>query len=267
VDLFASLRLNQNDPQQSKPIYNDNFQLSDENKAILAKTLNFMSQDLDEFALELVSFVHGLMRHIGGTNSTNYKNHHNRNNSSFVESLRLDKVEKERYFVELGTSGSSELIDSGWKGVIVDSSTSGGDDLPFEHYLIDVDRDIYVLNSCISPRRQVYVEKIGQLDWRKDVYVPCFSVNTILEAAVRARGELKPFELVFLHAWSGDEELLSLIESIDLRRFSIEMFCVRQSAFETRRDRVIKLMVANGYRFIRQENEYLFFKKKSVIID
>ncbi len=88
--------------------------------------------------------------------------------------------------------------------------------------------------------------------------MPCFSLNTILQAI-----NVKNVDMFSLDIEGGEWDV---IESIDYSKFDINLFCIEWVHLKGNKQKVHDHLMHNGYLFVAENGyDYFFWKKISKI--
>ena len=255
-------------------IWNEILHVSNEqeliNKQILFKTIKFMLKETEEDDEELIKFVKSII------NVPNWKNEINLNNknkkdfsqigqSKYIDSLLSSKMNG--FFVEAGGFNGEDLSNSlffelerNWTGILIEAVPS------LYKQIISKNRKSFTINCCISNKRP-FVAKFqiaGPLSNRislinehfqnrvdKDIgttkktiiYVPCFSLYTILKAI-----NINKVDYFSLDVEGGELEVL---KGINFNKIKINTFSVEHNNYQDPKIQIRQFLEANNYRLTK----------------
>ena len=255
-------------------IWNEILHVSNEqeliNKQILFKTIKFMLKETEEDDEELIKFVKSII------NVPNWKNEINLNNknkkdfsqigqSKYIDSLLSSKMNG--FFVEAGGFNGEDLSNSlffelerNWTGILIEAVPS------LYKQIISKNRKSFTINCCISNKRP-FVAKFqiaGPLSNRislinehfqnrvdKDIgttkktiiYVPCFSLYTILKAI-----NINKVDYFSLDVEGGELEVL---KGINFNKIKINTFSVEHNNYQDPKIQIRQFLEANNYNLTK----------------
>jgi FkbM family methyltransferase len=255
-------------------IWNEILHVSNEqeliNKQILFKTIKFMLKETEEDDEELIKFVKSII------NVPNWKNEINLNNknkkdfsqigqSKYIDSLLNSKMNG--FFVEAGGFNGEDLSNSlffelerNWTGILIEAVPS------LYKQIISKNRKSFTINCCISNKRP-FVAKFqiaGPLSNRislinehfqnrvdKDIgttkktiiYVPCFSLYTILKAI-----NINKVDYFSLDVEGGELEVL---KGINFNKIKINTFSVEHNNYQDHKIKIRQFLEANNYNLTK----------------
>jgi FkbM family methyltransferase len=267
-------------------IWNEIIHVSNEqeliNKQILFKTIKFMLKETEEDDLELIKFVKSLInvpdwkRKIN-LNNKNKKDFSQIGQSKYIDSLLNSKING--FFVEAGGYTGEDLSNSlffelerNWTGILIEAVPS------LYKQIIGKNRKSFTINCCISNKRP-FIAKFqiaGPLSNRislinehfqnrvdKDIgttkktiiYVPCFSLYTILKAI-----NINKVDYFSLDVEGGELEVL---KGINFNKIQIDTFSVEHNNYQDPRNQIKQFLEANNYSLIKDvgDGDSYFIKK------
>lgn len=259
-------------------IFSDIFNVSEQqklvNKEILLKTIQFMIQEVDEFDPKLVEFVRDLIEK-PNKKPRNLKNTNKKDFSQIGQSKYIDFILNEirdGFFVEAGGYEGEFLSNSlffelerNWTGLLIEPIPS------LYKRILAKNRKIFAINACIAKKRpfvakfkasdalsgrdsemsQGHSNRIGQQF--EIVYVPCFSLNTILKAL-----NVKRVDYFSLDVEGGEWDVLT---SLDLTNIDIVSFTIEHNGETERRDKMKDYLLKKNYNLTKMDFQDLYFLK------
>jgi FkbM family methyltransferase len=267
-------------------IWNEILHVSNEqeliNKQILFKTIKFMLKETEEDDEELIKFVKSII------NVPNWKNEINLNNknkkdfsqigqSKYIDSLLNSKMNG--FFVEAGGFNGEDLsnllffeLERNWTGILIEAVPS------LYKQIISKNRKSFTINCCISNKRP-FVAKFqiaGPLSNRislinehfqnrvdKDIgttkktiiYVPCFSLYTILKAI-----NINKVDYFSLDVEGGELEVL---KGINFNKIQINTFSVEHNNYQDPKIKIRQFLEANNYNLTKDvgDGDSYFIRK------
>jgi FkbM family methyltransferase len=263
-------------------------------RQVILQTLEFMVQETKENDIELINFVKSLI--VPPSNQQynlkrNFKSQWSvmeREYSQYGQSVKVDKLLKSKrngFFVEAGAYDGEEFSNSlffelyrNWTGLLIEPQPT------MFQLLKNKNRKSFAINACISGRLAkvskflVYAGLSGlddELD--KDhynrikenskrshvqvqtIYVPCFSLNTILLAL----GGINSIDFFSLDV-EGSE--MKVLENLDLKTLHIDTFAIEHNFLLTRswnkRDEIVNFLKEYNYK-VKSSDEVDVFLQKS----
>ena len=163
-------------------------------------------------------------------------------------------------------------LERNWTGLLIEPVPDLYIDLVYKR------RHAYTINACIADNRPFVValtvpddlsglenemsksqkDRLRRMSKQKReiVYVPCFSLNTIMSAVNRTT-------TVDYFSLDVEGAELKILKSIDFKRLNIKAFTVEWASRNATRPQIIRLLNENGY-LLRQEDIFdLYFTKKT----
>ena len=265
-------------------IFNDLFNQSSEQglipKETIFRTMRYMMEERDEYDPELVAFVRSLIvppppksKPINFTikGKTDFSQI---GQSKYIDGLLLSK--KNGFFVESGGydgEGHSNSVffelERGWTGILIEAMPK------YYKRILSKNRQIYALNACLASKRPL-VAKFRASDvlssrtseMRKEhenrinkefgnktvyLYVPCFSLNTILKAL-----DVNKVDYFSLDIEGGE---FSALQGLDFKNIDITSLSIEYNGFEDAKNKMQPHMEANGYKLTKDDKQDIYFLK------
>lgn len=242
------------------------------NQTILSKTFQFMIDDIEEDDPMLVSFVKSLV--IQPSSNVDLNKFPNKSPDGLSE--RYDKILKSKYngfLVEAGifdgeleyTSLYFEKVRN-WSGILIEPVPS------FYKNLLSKERNFYKINVCVSSGKPK-ISKIKYYSFSsnleeenknnnfeklaKFLYVPCFSLNTILKAINITKVDLIAID------FEGNE--LNAIRGINFDKYKISLITILHKTKD-----IAKNFMLTEYMRLKDYNAFVFdyyfyFIKKNLV--
>lgn len=242
---------------------------------IILQTLKFMIQETEETDPKLIEFVKSLIsspsskpRKLSNPNQVDY--------SQTGQSLYMDKLLgqiRDGFIVEAGAYDGEYLSNSlyfekerNWSGILIEP-------LPFLYERIQSkNRKMYTLNACIAKNKPIvakfkiapFIAISGRVSEMSDIhhrrvgnsfdiiYVPCFSLNTILKAI-----NVNKVDFFSLDVEGGELEVLS---SLDMKNINFRSFVIEHNG-EPRKDVMRELLFKQNYNLTHFDGQDDFFIK------
>lgn len=250
---------------------NDSGQLE---KNVLFRTHQFMIEGVDQYNPKLVEFVYGLI-HKPSKKLINLKNKNQKDFSEIGQSRYIDfflKKQNNGFFIEAGAYDGEYLsntlffeLERNWTGLIIEP-------IPSQYLnILSKNRNIYSINACIAKNRPFvakfkssnllsgrentmsneHLKRVGEKS--KTLFVPCFSLNTILKAL-----NVSSVDYFSLDIEGGEWDVLT---SLDLKNVSFKSFTIDHKDESKRRRQIINLMIQNNYTLTKMDSQDLYFTK------
>jgi FkbM family methyltransferase len=163
-------------------------------------------------------------------------------------------------------------LNRNWTGILIEPVPS------LYQTLLSKNRNVFSINCCIAKNRpqvakfKVYDALSGREESMSDshkqrikneaksanafktIYVPCFSLNTILKAL-----NVQKVDYFSLDVEGGEYDVLSSIsfDSIDITTFTIE-----HNGETDRKNMMIDYLMRKNYELTKQNNQDIYFVKK-----
>jgi hypothetical protein len=248
----------------------------------IVKILQFMLKDVEQDDPELVDFVRTLIKPPSKL-PINLINKDKKDFSQIGQSMVMDKAfesKRDGFFVESGGFNGEEYsntlffeLERNWSGILIEPITQ------FYNDLVKKNRNIYSINACIAGSKP-FVAKLrvaGYLSGRQEamseyhkdwvdsltktntttgsyVYIPCFSLYTILKAINVSRVDYFSLDIE-----GGEWDVIKSLpyDKIDIRSFSIEY-----AANPSTTGFIKSKLTDNGYNLFKQDHIDLYYLKK-----
>lgn len=145
------------------------------------------------------------------------------------------------------------------------------------HQVMQKNRNVYAINACIAGQKPIvskirasvyYSGRISVMDqFEVDrinremgsnatyVYVPCFSLNTILRAI-----QVEHVDYFSLDVEGGE---MSVLTSMNFGKLDITTFSIEYNGHKDREENFDKLMVDKGYRKTKVDHQDLYYIKSN----
>ena len=286
----ASLIRNQNYPvmqirNEFQEFFDEIFLVSEKqssvDKNLLIKTLKFMLQERDEYDPELVSFVKSMIIKIKRRTDREVGDRSQNRQSAYIDGLLNHK--RNGFYIEAGAHDGEFVSNSlffefnrNWTGLLIEP-------LPeLFKKLQNADRTAYIINACIAkkhpmvakfrvwnyitgresemgPQHKIRLSKESAND-NKDksqtIYVPCFSLNTIMHALGVSHVDYFSLDI------EGGE--YDVVKSIDYTKLDITTFSIEYSATIETKDLIERHLIGNNYTKTFEDQLDFFFLKKQL---
>jgi FkbM family methyltransferase len=255
-------------------IWNEILHVSNEqeliNKQILFKTIKFMLKETEEDDEELIKFVKSIINVPNLKSEINLNNKNKKDFSQIGQSKYIDSLLNSKmngFFVEAGGFNGEDLSNSlffelerNWTGILIEAVPS------LYKQIISKNRKSFTINCCISNKRP-FVAKFqiaGPLSNRislinehfqnrvdKDIgttkktiiYVPCFSLYTILKAI-----NINKVDYFSLDVEGGELEVL---KGINFNKIKINTFSVEHNNYQDPKIQIRQFLEANNYNLTK----------------
>lgn len=246
------------------------------NSNVILQTVKFMIQEIDELDPKLISFVSSLIDK-PSTQPRNLKDPKKKDFSQYGQSPYMDKLLgeiKNGFVVEAGAYDGEHLSNSlffelerNWSGILIEP-------LPFLYEsILSKKRKMYSINACIAKNKPIVAKfKISNKPWLSGresemskkhhnrvgsdynyIYVPCFSLNTILKAINVTRVDLFSLDLE-----GGEWDVLS---NLDLIKINYMSFVIEHNGEVVRRDKMINFLTNKNYKLTKTDGQDIFLLK------
>ncbi|CAF0935361.1 unnamed protein product [Brachionus calyciflorus] len=243
---------------------------------ILLQTIKFMIQEVNEEDPKLIEFVKTLI----DPPSNQPRNLTDQNKKDFSQkgqSIYLDELfkgMKNGFIIEAGAFDgemfSNSLffeIERNWNGILIEP-------VPFLYEsILNKNRKMYKINACIANKKPMiakfkiaslpsYSGRDSEMDEKHQnrvgkefdyIYVPCFSLKTILKAI-----NVTKVDLFSLDLEGGEWDVLS---SLDLKTIDFRSFVIEHNNYTDRIDKMTSYLNSNSYNLTRKGEIDLFFVK------
>jgi FkbM family methyltransferase len=265
-------------------IYNSSEQQSLINKKVLLTTLRFMIEETDKDDAELVNFVQQLIQppskqklRLESKNSDlDYSQH---GQSKFMDDQL--KFKENGFFVEAGAYDGEYHSNSlyfelkrNWTGILIEPVPSS------YASILKKRRNAYALNACIASdqpilakfkafksmsgrekemssehKNKIELEAQATSTKPETLYVPCFSLHTILKAL-----DVKIVDYFTLDVEGGEFDVLKRIDfgQLEFKAISIEY----NSAESVKKFAITHHLTNSNFKLVKTSDQDLFFIKK-----
>ena len=268
------------EPNFLDQIFNASERQSGVDKNILLHTAYFMLQDRDEYDPEVVQYVKSLIIKIERKTNRTVGDNSQLGQSSYIDQVL--KGMRNGFYIEAGAHDGEHVSNSiffefnrDWTGLLIE---------PVPELFVELkqaDRSAYILNVCIAKKTPTITKfrVLGSLSGRENnmdghhqdrisaesnstnqdksqtIYVPCYSLNTIM----RALG-VSNVDYFSLDVEGGEYDVL---QSIDFNAINITTFSVEYTSNLPTKTLIEQHMIANNYNLSRETNQDVFFVKNS----
>ena len=243
---------------------------------VILQTLKFMVQEVDEEDPKLIEFVKSLI-YSPSTKPLNLSNPNRKDFSQFGEAAFVDQLyggKKNGFLIEAGALDGEQLSNSlflererNWNGILIEPVPTA-----FET-LLTKNRKMYALNACIARKTPLVAKfKMGidenlsgrnsemsnvqhdRVKGRFDfIYVPCFSLNTILKAIGVNRVDFFSLDLE-----GGEWDVLS---SLDLNKIDFRFFLIEWFGEADKKDRMVNYLLKYNYVLKKTDHANIYMMK------
>ena len=249
-------------------------------EVVLMRTILFMIEERNEYDPELIDFVRSLIVQPpvvkGQVNLTDKKrtDFSQIGQSKYIDNLLGSK--ENGFFIESGGYNGEDHSNSvffelerKWTGILIEPLPS------FYRQILARNRNIYVLNACIASKFPIVAKfRLGgalsvrlavmskdhgkridkETETRPEfVYVPCFSLNTILTAL-----RVKQVDYFSLDVEGGEWSVLS---SLDYKNFSFNSFSIEYNGNQNPKKLIKNYLIDMGYKFMKEDGQDIYFLK------
>ncbi|CAF0748715.1 unnamed protein product [Brachionus calyciflorus] len=245
---------------------------------IIIETIRFMIQEIDELDPKLIEFVKKLIDPPSdkpiNLADMKLKDFSQSGQSIYIDEL-LGKMQN-GFVVEAGALDGETFSNSlyfelerNWTGILIEP-------VPFLYEkILRKNRKMYSINACIARKRPLVAKfKIASSttlsgrdsemsdfhqNWvGKDfqyIYVPCFSLNTILKAI-----NIDKVDFFSLDLEGGEWDVLS---SLDFKNIDYRTFVIEHNRDKERREKMTNYLIQNNYNLTLTTELDIFFMKKN----
>jgi FkbM family methyltransferase len=271
--------------ESSNNIWSEILHVSNEqeliDKQILFETIKFMLKETEEDDPELIRFVRSKLIkspewHIKiNLNNKTRKDFSQIGQSKYIDSLLNSK--RNGFFVEAGGYNGEELSNSlyfelerNWTGILIEAIPS------YYKQILSKNRKIFSINCCISNKRpsvakfqlagylsnrinlinEDFQNRVDESNRNKNktiIYVPCFSLNTILKAI-----NVDKIDYFSLDVEGGELEVL---KGIDFNKIDITTFSVEHNNYQDQKMGIKQLLESNNFKMTSDYEFDFFFMK------
>lgn len=261
-------------------LWNEIFKVSKEQNLVksevLIKTLKFMIQEVDEEDPKLIEFVRTLIN-TPSTKPLNLSIKNRKDFSQIGQSAYMDQLlqaKRNGFFVEAGgydgETFSNSLyfeLEREWTGLLIEPVPS------LYQLLVSKNRRVYSINACIAQKKptvskfRIYDALSGRFSEMSDthnkrmgdnyvfIYVPCFSLNTILKAI-----NVKNVDYFSLDLEGGEWDVLS---SLDFRKYDIKSFSIEYAPEIERKEKMVNHLKQFNYTLTKADGQDIYLLKQN----
>ena len=281
----TSNNLDLNKDSNLEEIFQDFFnQTSDQrlfSKATIFRTMRYMMEERNEYDPELVAFVRSLIA--PPPPKSKKLNLHVKGKTDFSQigqSKYIDKLlesKKNGFFIESGgydgETFSNTLffeLERNWTGILIEPIPS------LFNRILSRNRQIYALNACIAGKKPLVAKfresnvlssrtsemskqhesRINKEYGNKEIYlyVPCFSLNTILKAI-----GVDKVDYFSLDVEGGE---FSVLKDLNFNSLGIKAFSIEYNGVKEEKQKIQSYMEANQYKLTKDDKQDIYFLKK-----
>ena len=250
------------------------------NKQVLLRTMKFMIQETDQDDPELIEFVKSII-YPPSQQAINLKQKSRTDFSQIGQSKLIDNLLHSKhhgFFIEAGGYDGEDHSNSlhfeltrNWTGILIEPIPGN-----FKT-LLSKNRKVFAINACIANNKptiakfQEHHVLSGRVKTMSDahkkriekeliskektfVYVPCFSISTILKAI-----EVNTVDYFSLDVEGGENDVL---RSIDYEKIFIKTFSIEHNGNEVEKNKMIEHLVKFNYDIVKQDGQDIYFLKK-----
>jgi len=248
---------------------------------VLFKTIIFNIKETDEDDPELINFVKSLILPPSSEMERNLTDKKKKDFSQVGQSKYIDSVlnsKRNGFFVEAGGYDGEDMSNSlffelerNWTGILIEAIPS------LYKKILNKNRKIFSINCCIANKTpfvakfqiadvlsnrislindhfQSRVDKQVGSKEKTFVYVPCFSLYTILKAI-----NVNKVDYFSLDVEGGEFEVL---KGINFNKLNITTFSVEHNSYQDARNNIKQFLAANNYYLLKDETQDAYFMKK-----
>jgi FkbM family methyltransferase len=249
-------------------------------KQILFETIKFMLKETEEDDPELIRFVKSLIQRPASEDKRNLNDKTRKDFSQIGQSKYIDSLlnsKRNGFFVEAGGYDGEELSNSlyfelerNWTGILIEAIPS------YYKQILSKNRKIFSINCCISNKRpsvakfqlagylsnrislinEDFQNRVDESNRNKNktiIYVPCFSLNTILNAI-----NVDKIDYFSLDVEGGELEVL---KGIDFNKIDIATFSVEHNNYQDQKIKIKQLLESNNFKMTSDYEFDFFFMK------
>jgi FkbM family methyltransferase len=240
-----------------------------------------MLKNTDEDDPELIKFVRSLIQTPSKLNQLNLNNKNKTDFSQIGQSKYIDSILnsiQNGFFIEAGGFNGEDLSNSlffelkrNWTGLLIEAVPN------LYRQILSKNRKIFTINCCLSNKRpfiakfqlagaisnqiniinekfQNRVDQELKTKTKKIVYVPCFSLHTILKAI-----NVNKVDYFSLDVEGGELEVL---KGINFEKIQITSFSVEHNNYNEQKIKIKNFLQANNYKMIKDYSSDMYFLKK-----
>jgi len=250
-------------------------------KKILFETMKFMLKETEEDDPELIKFVRSkLIKSPEWNIETNLNDKMRKDFSQIGQSKYIDSLlnsKRNGFFIEAGGYTGEELSNSlffelerNWTGILIEAIPS------YYKQILSKNRKIFSINCCIANKRpfvakfqlagylsnrislinEHFQNRVDESNRNKNttiIYVPCFSLNTILKAINVDKIDYFSLDV------EGSE--LEVLKGIDFKKIDITTFSVEHNNYQDQKIKIRQLLETNNYKMTSDYEFDFFFMK------
>lgn len=253
---------------------------------VLMTTVRFMLEERNEEDVELVAFVRKLLVWPQLIKNINLSSVNHRvaikDFSQHGQSKLIDEAlgsKRGGFFIEAGAYDGEFLSNSlffelerAWTGLLIEPMPS------LFQKLVNKNRNAYAINACLANNRRPLVAKYRLGDAlsgrnaqmneahlrrianmtslrgeERFIYVPCFSLRTILRAIGVDRVDYFSLDV------EGGE--VDVLRSIDFETVEIRALTVEHNQMDRAKAEILDVMMSKGYKLLKQDDLDFYFLK------
>ena len=251
-------------------------------KRILFQTIKFMLKETQEDDPELIQFVKASLIKPPNDKKLNLNNKNKNDFSQIGQSKYIDSLlnsKRNGFFIEAGGFNGEDLSNSlyfelerNWTGILIEAVPS------LYQSILSKNRKAFTINCCIANKKPFVARfqlasalsnRISQINEhfqnRVDqdigtkkktiIYVPCFSLNTIMKAI-----NVNKVDYFSLDVEGGELEVL---KGIDFNKIEINSFSVEHNNYQDAKNSIKLFLQANNYQLTKDvgDGDSYFIKK------
>ena len=267
-------------------IWNEILHVSNEQELIdkqkLFQTIKFMLKETEEDDPELIQFVKASLIKPPNGKKLNLNNKNKNDFSQIGQSKYIDSLlnsKRNGFFIEAGGFNGEDLSNSlyfelerNWTGILIEAVPS------LYQSILSKNRKAFTINCCIANKKPFVARfqlasalsnRISQINEhfqnRVDknigtkkktiIYVPCFSLNTIMKAI-----NVNKVDYFSLDVEGGELEVL---KGIDFNKIQINTLSVEHNNYKEARYSINQYLKANNYKLTKDvgDGDSYFIKK------
>jgi len=270
-----SKNLNGNEIGEWNEILNE-----DIDQRIIFQTIKFSLKETEEDDPELIRFVKSLIQHPASEDKRNLVEKNKKDFSQVGQSKYIDSVlnsKRNGFFIEAGGYDGEDMSNSlyfelerNWTGILIEAIPS------YYKQILSKNRKIFSINCCISNKRpsvakfqlagylsnrislinEDFQNRVDESNRNKNktiIYVPCFSLNTILKAI-----NVDKIDYFSLDVEGGELEIL---KGMDFKNIDITTFSVEHNGYQPARNDIKNFFKHINYTMLRDDPQDVYFIK------
>ncbi|CAF0903979.1 unnamed protein product [Brachionus calyciflorus] len=240
---------------------------------VLLQTLKFMIQEVDEHDPKLIEFVKSLIDQ-PSNKPFNLHEPNRKDFSQFGEAIYVDQMlngQRNGFVVEAGALDGERFSNSlffererGWSGILIEP-------LPYSYEsILNKNRKMHSINACIAKKTPIVAKfraykegaysgrnsaignsGVGKYDY---IYVPCFSLSTILKAI-----NIDKVDFFSLDLEGGEWDVLN---SLDLKKINFKLFLIEHGGDMERKEKMTNYMIQHNYALNKTDKVNIYLIKK-----